>query len=82
MRLPVLNCNGFTFEKETILEWLKTKNECPLTKNTMSVKDLRLNKNAIMFIEYLIYKERFNNKNKNNNLKIKEDEIYRKALKR
>jgi hypothetical protein len=77
MRQPVINPNGFTFEKDTILEWLKTKQECPMTKNKLTKKDLRLNKNALNYIQYLVYKERYNSKCKSESDKINESDFLK-----
>ena len=51
---------GNTYDKEAIVSWLNTKNQCPLTKKPLSLRDLRLNKNALFLIKYLALKEKYN----------------------
>jgi len=42
---PVTNRDGYTFEHQAILGWLKTKNTCPISRNPMRPADLISNKN-------------------------------------
>jgi len=41
---PVTNRDGYTFEHQAILGWLKTKNTCPMSRNPMRPADLISNK--------------------------------------
>jgi len=51
---PVITPKGITYDKKSILNWLKNNSICPITKTPLQEKDLIVNyslKNAIM--EYL-----------------------------
>ena len=37
---PVMTRWGHTFERDAIMEWLKKNDECPLTRNKMTLKDI------------------------------------------
>lgn len=44
MRDPVTNRDGYTFEREAITGWLKSKHTCPISRNPMCQADLIPNK--------------------------------------
>lgn len=73
IRCPVISPYSFTYEKESIVNWIKLKPTCPLTNQKLTMLDLRSNKNIQNVIDYLILKERFNKENPNN--KISDIEI-------
>ena len=41
---PVITKQGFTFERQSILNWLRNNRTCPLTREQINVKDLIPNK--------------------------------------
>jgi len=43
---PVITKEGFTYEKEAIVQWIKTKHVSPLTRNELLLSDVR-NNNAL-----------------------------------
>ena len=40
MKDPVIGKDGYTYEKEAILEWLKNHRESPMTREAMAESDL------------------------------------------
>lgn len=48
---PVINKEGYTYERSAIMEWLKTKNTCPLCRVPMTSRELVPNKNLRETIE-------------------------------
>jgi hypothetical protein len=75
MRCPVVSPNGITFEKNSINEWLKRKNICPLTKQELMIKDLRFNRNLYNLINFLVLTDRYNHLNSQSPISI--DEILK-----
>jgi len=47
MREPVIDKEGNTYEKSAILEWLKTNNKSPITRNVISASELIPNRALI-----------------------------------
>jgi hypothetical protein len=47
MREPVIDKEGYTYEKSAILEWLKTNNKSPITRNVISASELIPNRALI-----------------------------------
>lgn len=47
MREPVIDKEGNTYEKSAILEWLKTNNISPITRNVISASELIPNRALI-----------------------------------
>jgi hypothetical protein len=47
MREPVIDKEGNTYEKSAILEWLKTDNKSPITRNVISASELIPNRALI-----------------------------------
>jgi len=47
MREPVIDKEGNTYEKSAILEWLKTNNNSPITRNVISASELIPNRALI-----------------------------------
>ena len=47
MREPVIDSEGNTYEKSAILEWLKTSNKSPVTRNVISASQLVPNRALI-----------------------------------
>ena len=47
MREPVIDKEGNTYEKSAILEWLKTNNKSPITRNDISASELIPNRALI-----------------------------------
>ena len=47
MREPVIDSEGNTYEKSAILEWLKTSNKSPVTRNVISASQLIPNRALI-----------------------------------
>jgi hypothetical protein len=47
MREPVIDKEGNTYEKSAILEWLKTSNISPITRNVISASELIPNRALI-----------------------------------
>lgn len=72
-RYPAINKYGWSFERDVINEWLKKKKQCPMTKQVLSHTDLRPNKNISCLIEYIVLRERYNNKNDD---KIRDYELF------
>jgi hypothetical protein len=60
LHLPLISPYGFTNEKEAILLWLSKNNICPMTKQRLSSKDLRLNVNVYNSIHFLLLMQRYN----------------------
>ena len=50
MREPVIDSEGNTYEKSAILEWLKTSNKSPVTRNVISAS--RLVPNRVLIDSY------------------------------
>ena len=53
---PVIDREGNTYEKQAILEWLKTNNISPLTRNRLTSEDLQPNRAYLEIIELLTQK--------------------------
>ena len=64
--------NGITFENNSLREWLKRKNICPVTKQELNVKDLRFNKNLFNLINFLVLRDRYNRINPNDKINLEE----------
>ena len=47
MKEPVIDKEGNTYEKSAILEWLKTNNKSPITRNIISASELIPNRALI-----------------------------------
>ncbi len=47
MKEPVIDREGNTYEKSAILEWLKTNNNSPITRNVISASELIPNRALI-----------------------------------
>jgi hypothetical protein len=47
MKEPVIDKEGNTYEKSAILEWLKTNNKSPITRNVISASELIPNRALI-----------------------------------
>ena len=75
MKEPVITNLGISYEKEFIIEWLKTKNICPITNKELYIKDL---------IPNICLKNLINRLKNNNNIEgkkdINKDEINNKRL--
>ena len=72
LKSPVVSPNGITFENNSIREWLKRKNICPVTKRELNVKDLRFNRNVRNLINFLVLRDRYNRINPDDIIKIEE----------
>ena len=62
LNYPIISPTGYTYEKETIFKWLDKKNICPFTKIAMYKEDLRINRNLLDIIHFIVLKEKYNNK--------------------
>lgn len=51
---PVISKYGNTFERKEIVNWLKMKNECPLTRQPLTIYDIRDNNNLRYAMEFFI----------------------------
>lgn len=72
MKTPVIDTFGYTYEKDTILNWLDKKSECPFTKQTLHKKDLRVNRSALDLVKFLVLKEKYNKINMDDQIKFEE----------
>jgi hypothetical protein len=45
METPCMTRAGHNFERKAILQWLVDHNECPLTRNVLTLKDIIVNRN-------------------------------------
>ena len=58
-REPVITKHGYTFEKKALLNWLKTNQVCPFTKQNLNIRtDIRRNDNIKLSIKYFVLKNR------------------------
>ena len=64
---PVITPQGYTFEKNTIVNWLNTSEICPYTKSTLKNSDLTDNinlRNSVrFFLQFKYYYDLENNEN-------------------
>lgn len=51
-KMPTTSPSGNTFDYDTIIDWLKLKKECPLTKTKLSSTELIPNENIIYAIKF------------------------------
>lgn len=51
---PVISKYGNTFERKDIVNWLKMKSECPLTRQPLTIYDIRDNNNLRYAMEFFI----------------------------
>lgn len=51
---PVISKYGNTFERKEIVNWLKMKSECPLTRQPLTIYDIRDNNNLRYAMEFFI----------------------------
>lgn len=51
MRVPYFMPDGYTYEKEAIEQWLKTKEESPFTREPMKIENGKINYNLLNMID-------------------------------
>ena len=65
MRDPVSTPEGITYERKSIVDWLKKNNYCPKTHKKLEIKDLKPNYALREAIEFMILKGGFIEQTKN-----------------
>ena len=72
LRAPVISKLGITFDHDSILKWLKTKQLCPVTKQDLHPNELRPNKNVYNLINFIVLSHRYNIKHTDNPIALEE----------
>jgi hypothetical protein len=72
LRNPVISPSGITFERDVITTWLSKSKKCPFTQTVLNITDLRSNLNLYKFIESELFRQRYNLKNPDQEIKFEE----------